>query len=226
MRWMNGGGGMVTTDATHLTLLSWLSPAFPTGGFAFSAGLETAAHVSVVSNDDLQGWLAGQIENGPVWNDAVIAAAASRDCHDDAVLRELAALQRALCSTAERLAEIDAQGASFADASAHWLVSPVPRDLTFAVALGAAAGRSGIAAAELVPTLLHAFAVNQCQAAIRLSLTGQTGAAGILAALGPIIVHAAARAAASSLDDLGSAGILADIAGLRHETLETRLFRS
>jgi urease accessory protein len=36
----------------------------------------------------------------------------------------------------------------------------------------------------------------------------------------------AARAAASTLDDLGSAAILSDIAAMRHETLGVRLFVS
>jgi urease accessory protein len=36
----------------------------------------------------------------------------------------------------------------------------------------------------------------------------------------------AERAAGSTLDDLGSATIRAEIASLRHETLTTRLFRS
>lgn len=226
MRSMNGGGGMATHDAAQLTLLSWLSPAFPTGGFAYSAGLESAAHQSVASSDTLQGWLAGQIENGALWNDAVLMAQAWRDSADDGALQGLAALARALASSAERLAEMDGQGRSFADACTPWLATPIARDWPYAVALGAAAGRAGLGREQTLAAFLHAFAVNQLQAAIRLSLTGQTGAARILAALTPVLTETARRAAASTLDDLGSAGILADIAAMQHETLETRLFRS
>jgi urease accessory protein len=223
---MNGGGGMVTSDASHLTLLSWLSPAFPAGGFAYSAGLEAAAHRSIASLDDLQGWLSGQIENGPMWNDAVLVAQAWRICSDDEALHGLAALARAMASSAERLTEMDGQGTSFADACAPWISTQLARDLPYSVALGAAAGRAGPGLEQTLAAFLHAFAVNQLQAAIRLSLTGQSGAARILAALSPVVAQAAIRAAASTLDDLGSAGILADIAAMRHETLETRLFRS
>ena len=211
--------------SVRLTLLSWLSPAFPTGGFAYSAGLETVAHDSVQTPDDLQSWISGQIENGAVWNDAVLLAASWR-ANDQTELNEVAELARALVSASERLDEINGQGTSFADASTHWLPESLPRNLPYVVALGAAAKQAGIALFETLEAFLHAFAANQLQAAIRLSLTGQNGAARILAALAPVILDAAKRAADSTLDDLGSAAFLADIAAINHKTLETRLFRS
>jgi urease accessory protein len=209
----------------RLTLLSWLSPAFPTGGFAYSAGLETVVHHSVQTLHDLQNWIAGQIENGPLWNDAVLLAA-SWNANDQTELSEIVDLTRALVVASERLYEINGQGTSFADASAHWLPEPLPRDLPYVVALGAAAKQAGLPLQETLEAFLHAFAANQLQAAIRLSLTGQNGAAQTLAALAPVISDAANRAAVSSLDDLGSAGFLADIAAMNHETLPSRLFRS
>jgi urease accessory protein len=211
--------------SARLTLLSWLSPAFPTGGFAYSAGLETVAHESVQTLDDLQDWIAGQIENGPLWNDAVILAA-SFHIENETQLAEIAVLARALVVASERLGEMDGQGTSFADASAHWLPEALSRDLPYGVALGAAAKQLGLPLLETLEAYLHSFAANQLQAAIRLSLTGQNGAAQILAALAPVITKAANRAAHSTLDDLGSAGFLADIAAMNHETLAFRLFRS
>jgi urease accessory protein len=44
--------------------------------------------------------------------------------------------------------------------------------------------------------------------------------------LEPVILAAAARAAASTLDDLGSSALSSDIAAMRHETLGVRLFIS
>jgi len=41
-----------------------------------------------------------------------------------------------------------------------------------------------------------------------------------------VIEEIAARAALSTLDDLGSATVIADTAAMRHETQGTRLFRS
>jgi urease accessory protein len=211
--------------SARLTLLSWLSPAFPTGGFAYSVGLETVAHYSVQTLDDLQGWIAGQIENGPLWNDAVLVAASWR-AGDLSELQNIAELARALVAVSERLDELNGQGTSFADASVHWLLESLPRDLPYMVALGAAAKQAGLPLLETLEAFLHAFAANQLQAAIRISLTGQSGAAQILASLAPMISDAANRATVSSLDDLGSAGFLADIAAMNHEILASRLFRS
>jgi urease accessory protein len=220
------GDTLMASNLTQLTLLSWLSPAFPTGGFAYSAGLESAAHKSVQSADDLQAWLTGHIENGPLWNDAVLLFAAWRRGHDNEALVELAELARALAVSAERMVEIETQGISFAAAASAWLAEPLPQELPYVIALGAAARRVGVDAEQTIAAFLHAFVVNQCQAAIRLSLIGQTQAAAIMAALTPLIAKAAQGAAVSTLDDLGSSGILADIAALTHETMETRLFRS
>jgi urease accessory protein len=225
---MNGAGETATgmaDSAARLTLLSWLSPAFPTGGFAYSAGLETVAHVAVQSLDDVQAWLGGQIASGPLWNDAVLLAAGWRAA-DDTELAMIADLARALVSASERLEEMNGQGTSFADASLHWLAEPLPRDLPYPVALGAAAKRAGLPVQATLEAFLHGFAVNQVQCAIRLSLLGQNGAAQVLAALSTAIAETAAKAAQSGLDDLGSAGILADIASMNHEALAARLFRS
>ena len=48
----------------------------------------------------------------------------------------------------------------------------------------------------------------------------------VLALLEPAVVSTAKRALKASLDDLGSATFRADLAGMRHETQYTRLFRS
>jgi urease accessory protein len=48
----------------------------------------------------------------------------------------------------------------------------------------------------------------------------------VLAKLEPVVVATAKRALQATLDDLGSATFRADLAGLRHETQYTRLFRS
>ncbi len=101
-----------------------------------------------------------------------------------------------------------------------------PRGAPLCVAVGTACGLQAIALEDGLAAFLHAFVANQLQAAIRLSVTGQRGAAKLLAELEPAIEQTAARAASSTLDDLGSATILADIAAMNHETLEPRLFLS
>ena len=61
---------------------------------------------------------------------------------------------------------------------------------------------------------------------MRLVPLGQTDGLRVLAALEPEIAATAARALTTPLDAIGSATVRADIAGMRHETQYTRLFRS
>ena len=92
--------------------------------------------------------------------------------------------------------------------------------------IGSASGHSGINTNDAVAAYLHAFTSNQLQAAIRLSILGQKGAADILAKLEPVIGDTAKHAATSTLEDLGTCTFLADIAAMKHETLQPRLFLS
>ena len=100
------------------------------------------------------------------------------------------------------------------------------KTLPYCVAVGATAGRHGVPLEAALGAWLQAFSSNQLQAAIRLSVIGQTDAIGLLAALEPLILETAARAARSALDDLGSCTVAAEIAAMNHETQYSRLFRS
>ncbi|NJM84300.1 MAG: urease accessory protein UreF, partial [Tabrizicola sp.] len=62
-----------------LTLVQWLSPAFPTGAFACSHGLEWAVAAGEVRQAaEVQAWLADVLAHGSGWQDAVVLAAALR----------------------------------------------------------------------------------------------------------------------------------------------------
>lgn len=220
----------LNNPANLIRLLSWLSPVFPTGGYAYSAGLEQAVADGAVTNpDDLRRWLKCLLSNGPQWNDAVLFAASWHADADTPALTRISELARAMTGSAERHRETLDQGAGFLDAARHWFeddVLPPSRGTPLCVAVGAACGRQGIPLADGLSAFLHAFVANQLQAAIRLSVTGQQGAARLLADLEPVIAETATRAASSTLDDLGSATVLADIAAMNHETLQSRLFLS
>jgi urease accessory protein len=73
---------------------------------------------------------------------------------------------------------------------------------------------------------LHALTSNWISAGARLVPLGQTDSQHVLALLEPTVASTAKRALMASLDDLGSATFRADLAGMRHETQYTRLFRS
>ena len=208
-------------SASLARLMSWLSPVFPTGGFAYSAGLERAVRDDVVGDEaSLQAWLTTLLTRGSFWNDAVLTAAAYRG---EEGVAELAA---ALAPTTERYHETLDQGAAFVDAVRAWGLSALSRDLPLPVALGKACRAASIPLEEALTASLQTQINNQLQAAIRLSLIGQSGAARIMAALEPLSIEAAKQATNSNLKTLGGSAFLADIMSARHETQEPRLFMS
>ncbi|QKV17437.1 urease accessory protein UreF [Oricola thermophila] len=217
------------STAGLLRLMSWLSPVFPTGGYAYSSGLEQAAVAgTVMDRNTLGNWLECLLRAGPQWNDAVFFAAAWRSAGDGEAVLSIAELARAMTGSAERLRETTDQGNGFLEAAESWFEQDAlpPRDTPLCAAVGTACGLQGIALEDGLAAFLHAFVSNQLQAAIRLSITGQRGAASLLADLEPAIAETAAHAASSTLDDLGTSTVLADIAAMQHETLEPRLFLS
>jgi urease accessory protein len=212
-----------------LHLLSWLSPAFPVGAFAYSHGLEQAIHDGgVTDRAGLIDWLTDLVERGSGWNDAVLLAEAWRTADSDggAGVAELAA---ALAGSRERHMETTLQGEAFAAAVKAWM--PIrdggePRDLPYPVAVGLAAARGGVDLDAALAAYLHAFIANLVQAALRLVPLGQSDGVATLAAMEPVILDRAARASVSTLDDLGGCAVLSDIAAMKHETLYSRVFRS
>ncbi|WP_420797424.1 urease accessory protein UreF [Aminobacter anthyllidis] len=213
-----------------LRLMAWLSPAFPVGGFSYSHGLERAVHDGLIaSRDDLTAWLTALAEIGSGWNDVVLFAESWRRAATEGDLSEVAELAEALAGSRERHMETMLQGQAFLAAATAWphpVLARLPADCPYCVAVGAVAGAHGITLEDALAAYLQAFASNLIQAAIRLSVIGQTAATGIVAAFEPTALSVAARAAVSTLDDLGSAAITSYIMAMRHETQHSRLFRS
>ncbi|TCM58309.1 urease accessory protein [Rhizobium sp. PP-F2F-G48] len=213
-----------------LRLMSWLSPAFPIGAFSYSSGLEQAvADGGVADAASLQDWLSGALAQGAGWNDAVLLAESYRAAGEVERLHAVAALAEAMAGSQERQMETMLQGEAFLAAASAWPTGNedrLPERVAYPVAVGTVAGLHGAGLEPAIAAYLHASASNQISVAIRCGVLGQRAGVAVLAALETEIAVTAARAAASSLDDLGSAGILADIAGVRHETLASRLFRS
>lgn len=223
---------IMTTDDPErslLRLLTWLSPAFPVGGFAYSGGLEMAVREGHVTNAaDLRDWLETALAHGQFRNDAVLLAEAWNARGDAERLAEVTDLARALAGSAERYLEISAQGDAFLDAATPWSpsVDALERETPYAVAVGVVAASNGV---DLHPTLLawlHALTSQLVSAAIRLGVLGQREAMALIAGLEPAVLDTARQAQSSTLDDLGSATVIADILSARHEHLHSRLFRS
>lgn len=220
--------GMVMTDDTaHLVrLLSWLSPAFPVGAFAYSHGLERAVHDGLIEDrPSLVDWLSAIVQSGSGWNDAVLLAEAWRLASRGEDCTAVAELGEAMAGTRERHRETMLQGEAFGQAVSHWTgeaIEPMP----YPIAVGQAAAHHGIGLEQALAGFLHAFTSNLVQAAIRLVPLGQRDGVQALAALEPIMLATAKRACRAALDDLGACTLMSDIVSMQHETQYSRIFRS
>ena len=220
----------MTTTTDHrplLNLLAWLSPAFPTGAFAYSHGLEWAVEAGDIKDGTgLQEWLTDVLAHGSGRTDTILLRHAHRAAADLGTLRDIVALAGACAPARERRDEALNQGRAFQLAVAPWTTTALPEDAPYAVAVGAAAGGRGIPEDDTAVAYLQAFATNLISAAVRLVPLGQTAGLRVLAALEPIILATAATTADAMLDDVGGCAFRSDLAAMRHETQYTRLFRS
>lgn len=212
----------MTTPAL-LTLVQWLSPAFPTGGYAYSHGLEQVITDGAVSDgDSLRRWLADVLTFGAGRQDAVLLALSLRGGADHDAL---SALARALQPSAERLSETVEQGAAFARAVSALTGRDLPaRPLP--VAVGQAASTLDLPPAQVLALYLHAFASNLVSAAVRFVPLGQDAGQAVLSALHPVVDGLARDLVDATPDDLQSAALGADLAAMRHETLDVRIFKT
>ncbi len=219
--------------ALALRLLAWLSPAFPTGAYAYSHGLEWAVETGdIIDETTLFAWIADLLQHGSGRSDAILLRHAYRAHAKPEALSDLVELALAAQPSRERRAEATGQGNAFAVATRAW-DHAVLRDLQaqhselpYAVAVGALAGACGLDEELTVAGVLQGFAANLISAAVRLVPLGQTTGLAVLARLEPTILAVTAQTSSATLDDLGSFCFRSDIAAMRHETQYTRLFRS
>lgn len=225
-------------DASALfRLMAWLSPAYPVGAFSYSSGIEWAVEAGDIKDaETLRQWLAGLLDAGSGFCDGGLFVHAHRavTASDDTALRAAAELGAALVTSKERLLETTAQGRAFLDATrAAWpcpalaLLDAAWQGATaLPIAVGVACAGHGIGCEPALQAFLHALTANWISAGVRLIPLGQTDGQRVLAALEGDIAACAARALTTPLDEIGSCTVRADIAGMRHETQYTRLFRS
>ncbi len=213
-----------------LRLVTWMSPAFPVGAFSYSSGLEQAVHDRLATDAvELRSWLETVLCHGSGWNDALLFAESYRAVNDSVRLAAVADLAEALAGSRERHTETMLQGQAFLAAAQSWphpVLDVLPETVAYPVAVGAVAGAHETGLEPALAAFLNAAVSNAVSVAIRCGVIGQRDGVGVIAALEPIIAATAGKAANVSLDDLGSATIMADISALKHETLHSRLFRS
>ena len=222
----------MSTDAALLRLLTWFSPAFPTGAFANSHGIESAVEDGLLTCEaEACAWITTVIRDGAPCSDAILL----RHAHDAEDIEQLAALARlaeATAPTLEMREEARSQGTAFIAASRAWgaplleAVTAMELALPHPVAAGALARAHGIDVELATLAFLHGFGANLVSAALRLVPLGQTAALRIQHALEAAIAGTANTTRGLGLDSLGTSALRVDVAFMRHETQRVRLFRT
>lgn len=217
--------------------MTWFSPSYPVGAFAYSHGLEWAQEAGDLTDvTTLQAWLSDLVAFGAVRNDAILLGACWRAASEGrwCDVTAMAELGLAMAASTERRMETVTQGNAFvlASSAAHDCAAlrhfrtVWEGDTPYPVAVAVTAAGHGVGLADLLPAFVLGFAANLVSAAVRLGIVGQTDGQRVLAALMPAISTLAAAAETGTLDDLGACAFRSDIASLRHETQYSRLFRS
>jgi urease accessory protein len=223
-----------------LRLQSWLSPAFPTGSYSYSHGLEWAVEAGDVHDrTSLVDWLGADLCHGSGRNEAIIFSEAWRCAIDDdrAKLFEIAELAAAYRGTSEFTLESSQQAAAclatlrqvWPDRVLDWLSGTLCErhvQPALAVVLGVRAARQGMPASLALPAFLQGYLANLVTAGVRLIPLGQTDGQLAIAELEEAVLTASAQAKNATIENLGSAAFMVDLASMSHETQYTRLFRS
>ena len=210
------------TDPRFLTLTQWLSPAFPTGAFAFSHGIEAAiAEGWIMNAESLEDWLQDCLTDGSGRADAIWIRLAFEA--EDPKPVDLEA--RAFISSHERLREAERQGAAFINiVNEVWDIS-LP-GLLLPVGVGHAARHVRLDIDATVALYLHAFVSNLVSAAMRLAPIGQTAGQRVVANLTSLCLEVVNETKGGTAEDVFGNAFLSDVSAMRHETLQPRLFQS
>src|SRR5262245_56898944 len=237
---MESGEHRDVAPRSLIRLQHWLSPAFPTGSYSYSHGLEWAIESHQVHHRiSLVDWLDADLRFGSGRNDAIFFVEAWRCAAGGhhARLLETAELSAAFRATSEFALEASQQGASclatlrdvWRDPAIDGLseelrqrcIRPI---LPIVIAVRSAA--EGVPLGTAVRALLSALISNLVTAGVRLIPLGQTDGQRALAELEDAVLEASVHALTACIDDLGSAALMVDFASMLHETQYTRLFRS
>jgi urease accessory protein len=240
-------GGIIMTDEHYrfplLALLrqqSWLSPAFPTGSYSSSHGIEWAVEAGHIHDrESLLDWLEADLCFGSGRNEAVFFNESWRCAAEDdrAKLFEVAELAAAFRGTSEFALESSQQAAAclatlrrvWPDSVLDWL-SEILRERhvppALAVVLGVRSARQHIPADLALPAFLQSITANLVTAGVRLLPLGQTDGQRAIARLEEAVLAASAQTKHATINDLGSAAFMVDLSSMAHETQYTRLFRS
>ena len=216
----------MSTETGLYRLMTWLSPAYPVGAYAFSG--------AIVDRQSAYRWIRDLVRMGNGRADLVFLKDAWDACRDVNKLSILARYAVAFQATAELRTETLAQGRAFANVTRDaWPESRVDaaldalgEDLAYPVVVGVVAGWHGISLGDAMIAYGHAFSANLVSAAVRLVPLGQTDGQRITADLEMDVECIAGEASTLTYDTVSNATFMSDIASMKHEVQYTRLFRS
>src|SRR5262245_59541968 len=228
------------TDPRLLTLLHFGDSAFPTGGYAHSFGLETYCQRGLVrGREDLERFLTAHLEgaSGPCDATAAVgvhAAAASGDLERCRTIDSTLEAMKAVKEFREASRQMGRQtlrvGAALTEeARLVAYAGDVERSLApghHAVAYGLIAAALAWTPEATATAFLYSSTALLVGAALRLLPMGQLEGQRVLWGLHPVIERVARDAVARDVNDLWSFAPGIELAGIRHATLEMRLFRS
>jgi len=223
-----------------LRLLQLTDSGFPTGGYAYSHGLEGMHAMGLVHDEgDVRAFALAHLHETLGRQELPAAAHA----HQAATQSELGALVT-LDLLLDALKPVPAFRIASTRIGRQFLHSALPlcpsaigeRYLAavtegegaghHAVAFGAITATAGIDLRNAVTGLAFASLASYVAAAVRLGVIGQGAAQRIVSSLEPALVAAIDTAPQIPLADLGSYTPLIDIAGMRQPQLATRMFSS
>lgn len=223
-----------------LRLLQLADSGFPTGGYAFSHGLEGLHAMGLVTDEvDVYDFVRTHIEETLAQQDLPAG------CHTHRL---------AAANDLERLIDLDRQLSALKPVPAFRIASirigrqtlesalplyPAPFALAYhdavrrgaapvhhAVAFAIVTHAAGIDATSAISAFGAAALNGYVAAAVRLGIIGQGAAQRIISRLEPALASALHTAGTLAIDDLGGYTPLIDIAGMRQPSLPTRMFAS
>lgn len=225
----------MSSDTALYRLMTWLSPSYPVGAYAFSHGIENAVERDYIRDRDTAlDWIRDLVLHGNGRSDLVFLKEAWDAYGDSAALRQIAAYAVAFQTTNELRTESVAQGRAFAEVTREaWHSERLIESLdaiadapAYPVVVGVTAAAHAVGREDTMLAFGHAFAANLVSAAVRLVPLGQTDGQRMTAALEPDVGAAIGEATTLSRHTVSNATIYSDICSMNHETQYTRLFRS
>jgi len=221
-----------------LKLMTWLSPSFPVGAYAYSHGIEYAVEIGSVGTAlELTDWVRTIILDGSGRIDADLFCAAHQASliGDDQTLSDILELALALRGTSEMALESLAQGKAFNSTRAQLAGNPPEKNyVPYAIAVAIASAHEKLSLRPALTAFMHAVASNLVSAGVRLVPLGQTDGQRCILALEQTILEATDAALRRQtenqdvdlIDYISATAPMVDWTSMKHETQYTRLFRS